>query len=210
MTARCCVRAPICVPTGAKSWSRTHAAANREFDDRGAALWLPIGAGGRPFFPAMWPLWRDAWPPSGSHHGGLEGGLLSRICEHYGDHGRPLAPYRGWRAAFCPAMRSLWRQAWLPSSSHGGWRAAFCPGYAVIMATYIRIATSTQRTHKRNDHMLPQELRTVATQMDPIQEAPEHSTGSCKCWSGLRRLFSLRWYRPRELSCILDEFFTPH
>ena len=126
---------------GGKSLSRTHAAANREFDDDDdacclAALWLHIGAGGRPFVP---------------------------ISVDYGDeHDRS-------------------------SSQH-------------------HVGTHRKETM---EHMLPKELRTVATQFDPIPEVPEHETGSCKCWSGLHRLFSLRWHRPRELSCLLDEFFTP-
>ena len=59
------------------------------------------------------------------------------------------------------------------------------------------------------DRMLPKELRSVATQLEPIQEVADSKSTWCKCWSGLRRLFSIRWHRPRELSCIIDEFFTP-
>ena len=87
---------------GGKSWSRTHAAANREFDDDAccrAALWLHIGAGGRPFFPGylrimarrMAALWLTSW--------GLEGGLFSPISADYVDERTHMAalwlPYRG-------------------------------------------------------------------------------------------------------------------
>ena len=87
---------------------------------------------------------------------------------------------------------------------------------ATTMARNMHIVfASTNRYNDANnikmiDHMLPKELRSVATQLDPIQEAAESKATWCKCWSGLRRLFSLRWYRPREISCSLDEFFTPH
>ena len=146
---------------GGESWSRTHAAANREFDDDAccrAALWLHYGAGGRPFFPGylrimarrMAALWLPSW--------GLEGGLFSPISADYDEtYGRPLAPYRGWRAA-CPGyatimpttMAALWLhygaggRPFVPVSADygddamtcgrplapiiGGWRAAFCPG----------------------------------------------------------------------------------
>ena len=91
--------------------------------------------------------------------------------------------------------------------------------YVAIMATIMArnmptvLASTKQYIDANNikmiDHMLPKELRSVATQLDPIQEAAEGKATWCKCWSGLRRLFSLRWHRPRELSCIIDEFFTP-
>ena len=77
---------------GGKSWSRTHAAANREFDDDAccrAALWLHIGAGGRPFFPGylmmrrMAALWLPSW--------GLEGGLFSPLSADYGDERTHMA-----------------------------------------------------------------------------------------------------------------------
>ena len=114
---------------------------------------------------------------------------MSRFLRIMATHGRPLAPISG---------------------LEGGLLSPTCAGYG-DKANMLRSRRPSSAPIKETlDHMLPQELRTVATQMDPIQEAPEHSTGSCKCWSGLRRLFSLRWYRPRELSCILDEFFTPH
>ena len=135
-----------------------------------------------------------SWPPSGSITG-LDGGLLSQICDHYGDDHAAL-------------QLPLW-----------GWRAAFCPGYATIMTTTMArnmptvLASTKQHIDVNNikmiDHMLPKELRSVATQLDPIQEASESKATWCECWSGLRRLFSLRWYRPREISCIIDEFFTP-
>ena len=57
--------------------------------------------------------------------------------------------------------------------------------------------------------MLPKELRTVATQLDPIQEVAENNADWRKCWRGLWRLFDTRWYKPRELVCLDDEFFTP-
>ena len=78
--------------------------------------------------------------------------------------------------------------------------------YTVLTSTKQRIGINKI---KMVDHMLPKELRSVATQLDPIQEAAESKTTWCKCWSGLRRLFSIRWYRPRDLSCIIEEFFTP-
>ena len=76
---------------GGESWSRTHAAANRECDDSAchrAALWLPDHgvAGGRPFFPDICGLWRrtNTHGRSLAPHGGLEGGLFSpemrRLC----------------------------------------------------------------------------------------------------------------------------------
>ena len=86
---------------------------------------------------------------------------------------------------------------------------------ATTMARNMHIVyASTNRYNDANnikmiDHMLPKELRSVATQLDPIQEAADSKSTWCKCWSGLWRLFSLRWYRPREISCSLDEFFTP-
>ena len=125
---------------GGESLPRKHAATNREFGDCRAALWL---------------------------HGGWRAALLSRylrimatktggrpfvpVSADYDDHGRPLAPLWGWRAAFCPGICGLWRP-WPLSGSitglegglspicghyddHGrplaplwGWRAAFCPG----------------------------------------------------------------------------------
>ena len=91
--------------------------------------------------------------------------------------------------------------------------------YASIMATCMvrnmpTILASTKQRIGTNeikmvDHMLPKELRSVATQLDPIQEVADSKAAWCKCWSGLRRLFSLRWHRPRELSFTIDEFFTP-
>ena len=105
---------------------------------------------------------------------------------------------------------------WLPS---WGLEGGFLSRYATIMATTMArnmptILASTKQHIGANkikivDHMLPKELRSVATQVDPIQEVADSKAAWCKCWSGLRRLFSLRWHRPRELSCIIDEFFTP-
>ena len=134
---------------GGKSLSRTHAAANREFDRR-AALWLHIGG------------WRAA--------------LFPRISADYGEmHGRPLAPLWGWRAAFfspisadygderrhmaalwlhygaggrlfVPDAWSLWRRPCCPPAPHhGDWRAAFCPGNAPIMATSMLPFSSPSR-----------------------------------------------------------------
>ena len=57
--------------------------------------------------------------------------------------------------------------------------------------------------------MLPKELRTVATQLDPVEEVAENNADWRKCWRGLWRLFSTHWYKPRELVCLDDEFFTP-
>ena len=76
------------------------------------------------------------------------------------------------------------------------------------------VLASTNRYNGNNkinmvDRMLPKELRSVATQLEPIQEVSYSKSTWCKCWSGLRRLFSIRWHRPRELSFIIDEFFTP-
>ena len=78
--------------------------------------------------------------------------------------------------------------------------------HTVLASTKQRIDINKIKTV---EHMLPKELRSVATQMDPIQEVAESKTTWCKCWSGLRRLLSLRWYRPRDLSCVIEEFFTP-
>ena len=83
------------------------------------------------------------------------------------------------------------------------------------MARNMSTALASTKQHidtnkiKIFDHMLPTELRTVATQLDPIQEVADSKAAWRRCWGGLRRLFSLRWHRPRELSCIIEEFFTP-
>ena len=97
----------------------------------------------------------------------------------------------------------------------GGLLSRYVGIMTTIMARNMHtVLTSTKQRIGINkikmvDHMLPKELRSVATQWDPIQEAAETKTTRCKCWSGLRRLFSIRWYRPRDLSCIIEEFFTP-
>ena len=121
---------------GGESWSRTHAAANREFDDD-----LP----GRSLAP--YPGWRAAlfpgylrimatnehrWPLSDSHHGGLEGGLFSPISADYGDERTRMAAlwlhYEAGGRPFSPEMRRLCRRPCCPPAPHhGGWRAAFCP-----------------------------------------------------------------------------------
>ena len=95
----------------------------------------------------------------------------------------------------------------------------FVPEYARIMPTTMArnmhtvLASTKQRIGvnkiKTVEHMLSKELRSVATQLDPIQEVAESKTSWCKCWGGLRTLFSIRWRRPRELSCVIEEFFTP-
>ena len=54
--------------------------------------------------------------------------------------------------------------------------------------------------------MLPKELRSVATQLDPIQEVAENNAAWRKCWRGLWRLFNTHWYKPREPICLDDEF----
>ena len=100
---------------------------------------------------------------------GLEGGLLSRICDHYGDdHGANM--------------------------------------HAILVSSKQRIGATKKR---RVDHMLPRELRTVATQLDSIQEVAENNAAWRKCWRGLWRLFNTFWYKPREPICLDDEFFTP-
>ena len=87
---------------GSESWSRTHAAANREFDGDArcrAALWLPTGgAGGRPFFPgylrimarrmaALWLLYGcAAWATRAQH------GSLVAIIDAYRDKTPPSSP----------------------------------------------------------------------------------------------------------------------
>ena len=85
MTARCCKSAPICVPAGANHCrERTPRQIAILTTCYRAALWLHHGAGGRPFCPGYLRIMatnEDTWPPSGSIMG-LEGGLLSRICDH--------------------------------------------------------------------------------------------------------------------------------
>ena len=102
MTARCCKSAPIRVPAGANP--------GRERTPRQIANLTTTMPTGRSLAPhhggwraALFPRHlrimatnEHAWPPSGSHHGGLEGGLFS------------------------PEMRRLCRRPWLPSSSHHG------------------------------------------------------------------------------------------
>ena len=192
MTAR-----SVCVPAGANHCrERTPRQIAILATCYRAALWLHHGAGGRPFVPDICGLWRR-----------------TMTC------GRPLAPTGAGGRPFVP-VSAHYDDAWPPSGSiMGAGGRPFVPEYAPMPTTMARnmptvLASTKQHIEANNikmiNHMLPKELRSVATQLDPIQEAPEHSTCSCKCWSGLRRLFSLRWYRPRELSCILDEFFTPH
>ena len=101
----------------------------------------------------------------------------------------------------------------------GGLEGGLLSRYLRIMATNMArnmhtvLASTKQHIDinkiKTVEHMLPKELRSVATQLDPIQEVAESKTAWCKCWGGLRTLFSIRWRRPRELSCIIEEFFTP-
>ena len=123
---------------GGKSWSRTHAAANREFDDLPGRSLAPISGlegGLLSRYLRIMATNEDTWPLSGSIMG-LEGGFLSRYVAnmarrmaalwlHIGAGGRPFvpdmrplwrrpccppAPLRGWRAAVCPDMRRLWRR----------------------------------------------------------------------------------------------------
>ena len=122
MTARCCVRASICVPAGANHCRERTPRQIANLMTCLAALWLHHGAGGRPFVPVcghydetaalrlpyrgleggllsryLWIMTtnEDTWPPSGSILG-LEGGLFSPLSADYGEtHGRPLAPITG-------------------------------------------------------------------------------------------------------------------
>ena len=131
---------------------------------------------------------RTMRPPSGSISG-LEGGLLSRKCDHYGEtHGRPLAPYWGWRAAFCPEnatimarrMDALWLPSWgleggllsrkcdhygemhdRPLAPYRGWRAAFCPGFCglwrqgchvALTAGHVTISILFSNRSQKNRH----------------------------------------------------------
>ena len=93
MTARCCVRAPICVPAGANHCRERTPRQIANLATYRAALWLH-GAGGRPFCPGIYGLWRHMaalWLP----YRGLEGGLLSRYMAIMTTHGRSLAPITG-------------------------------------------------------------------------------------------------------------------
>ena len=172
--------------------------------------------GGPFFFPDICGLWRDAWPPSGSHHGGWRAAFCPGNAtimatneytwppsgSHHGAGGRLCVPicgyatimpttmlpfsshHGGWRAAFCPDMRPLCRRPCCPSAPITGaggrlfvpdMRPSWRQGEHALLRSR---RPSSMLIKETVDHMLPQELRTVATQMDPIQEAPEHSTGS--------------------------------
>ena len=105
MTARCCKSAPICVPAGANP--------GRERTPRQIAN-----------------LTTTAGPLSGSPRGGWRAALFPRISVDYGEtHGRPLAPIMGgWRAACFPRKCADYDDKHgCPPAPHGGWRAAFCP-----------------------------------------------------------------------------------
>ena len=105
---------------------------------------------------------------------GLEGGPFVPVCGHYDD-------------------------AWPPSGSIMGLEGGLLSRYAAIMATTMLrnmhiVFASTNRYNDDNkidmvDRMLPKELRSVATQLEPIQEVADSKSTWCKCWSGLRRLF---------------------
>ena len=109
---------------GGKSWSRTHAAVNREFDDLAchrAALWLPTGG------------WRAALFP---RYLRIMARRMAALWLHYGAGRRPFfrgnapimpttmaalqLPTGDWRAAFCPDMRRLWRQGEHIAPHRGG------------------------------------------------------------------------------------------
>ena len=105
---------------------------------------------------------------------------------------------------------------WLPYRElEGGLLSPKCDHYgddhganmhAILALSKQRIGATKKR---RVDHMLPKELQTVATQLDPIQEVEENNATWRKCWRGLWRLFNTYWYKPREPICLDDEFFTP-
>ena len=113
MTARCCKSAPICVPAGANHCRER----------------MPLQIANLTTTHATGPL-------SGSHHRGREGGLLSRYLrimatnEHVG---RPLAPHPGaWRAAFLPRKFADYADHGRPLAPLWGWRAAFCPAICAL------------------------------------------------------------------------------
>ena len=109
-------------------------------------------------------------------------------------------------------MAALWLPSW---GLEGGFLSRYLRIVATTMARNMLTVLASTNQHiginkiKMVDHMLPKELRSVATHLDPIQEVADSKATWCKCWSGLRRLFSLRLHRPREVSCPIDEFFTP-
>ena len=144
MTARCCVRAPICVPAGANRCrertprqianltTTTHAA--------GPLSSSISGLEGGPFVPLCGHYGETAalWLP----YRGLEGGLLSRYVAIMTRRPPSGSHIGGCRAALCPGKASIMptmAALWLPLR---GWRAAFCPGNATIMATIMLPSSS--------------------------------------------------------------------